>query len=43
MNRQIDEDIKMRLCDYVIVNDEQQLVITQVLQLHEQLLAMSKV
>lgn len=42
MSRQIDEDIKMRLCDTVIVNDELQLVTTQVLQLHEQLLAMGK-
>jgi len=42
MSRQIDEDIKMRLCDKVIVNDEQQLVTTQVLQIHEQLLSMSK-
>lgn len=42
MSRQIDEEIKMRLCDSVIANDEQQLVTTQVLQLHEQLLAMSK-
>jgi len=42
MSRQIDEDIKMRLCDTVIVNDELQLVTTQVLQLREQLLAMGK-
>jgi dephospho-CoA kinase len=42
MNRQIDEDIKMRLCDKVIVNDEQQLVTTQVLALHEQLLSGSR-
>jgi dephospho-CoA kinase len=42
MSRQIDEEIKMRLCDTVITNDEQQLVTTQVLQLHEQLLTMSK-
>jgi dephospho-CoA kinase len=41
MNRQIDEEIKMRLCDKVIINDEQQLVTTQVLQIHEQLMAMS--
>src|SRR4030095_4318507 len=33
MNRQIDENIKMRLCDKVIVNDEHQLVVTQVLSL----------
>jgi dephospho-CoA kinase len=38
MNKQIDENIKMRLCDYVIHNDEQQLVIPQVLSLHEKLL-----
>jgi dephospho-CoA kinase len=38
MNKQIDENIKMRLCDYVIHNDEQQLVIPQVLALHETLL-----
>jgi dephospho-CoA kinase len=42
INKQIDEDIKMRLCDKVIVNDEQQLIIIQVLPLHEQLLSMSK-
>ena len=38
MNRQMDEDKKMRLCDFVITNDEQQLLIPQVLQLHEKLL-----
>jgi dephospho-CoA kinase len=37
MNRQIEEEIKMKLCDFVIVNDEQQLVIPQVIKLHEQL------
>jgi dephospho-CoA kinase len=36
MQRQIQEEIKMRLCDFVIVNDEQQLLIPQVLKLHEQ-------
>lgn len=41
MNRQIDEDIKMRLCDFVITNNEQQLVIPQVLQLHQQLLQLA--
>lgn len=38
MRRQIDEDIKMRLSDHVIFNDEQQLIIPQVLALHEKLL-----
>ncbi len=33
MNRQINEDIKMRLCNYVVINDEQQLLIPQVLKL----------
>lgn len=35
MNRQIEEDIKMRLCDFVITNDEQELVIPQVLAVHD--------
>jgi len=39
MNKQIDEEIKMRLCDYVITNDEQEMVIPQVLKLHEIFLA----
>jgi dephospho-CoA kinase len=38
MDRQMDEQIKMRLCDFIIHNDEQQLVIPQVLQLHAQFL-----
>lgn len=38
MSKQIDEDIKMRLCDDVLVNDEQQLLIPQVLKLHEKFL-----
>ncbi len=41
MNRQINEDIKMRLCDFVVTNDGQQLLISQVLQLHQQLLERS--
>lgn len=39
MSRQIEETIKMKLCDHVVVNDEQQLVIPQVWQLHQQFLA----
>lgn len=38
INRQMEEDDKMRQCDFVIVNDGQQAVITQVLALHQQLL-----
>jgi dephospho-CoA kinase len=39
MNRQIPEEIKMKLCDFVITNDEQSLVIPQVMELHEKFLA----
>jgi dephospho-CoA kinase len=42
MNRQIQEEIKMRLCDFVIVNDDQHLLIPQVIKLHEQFLTESK-
>lgn len=38
MEKQIDESIKMRLCDFVITNNEQETVIPQVLALHQQLL-----
>ena len=38
MSKQMDETEKMRLCDFVIVNDEQQLVIPQVLAMHEKFL-----
>ena len=37
MKNQINEDIKMRLCDFVIRNDEQELVIMQVLTLDRKL------
>ncbi len=42
MNRQISDVIKMRLCDFVIVNDEQQMILPQVLKIHEQLLEKAK-
>ncbi len=38
MRNQIDEEIKMRLCDAVVVNDEQPALLPQVLALHERLL-----
>lgn len=38
MNQQMDEDKKMELCDYIINNDEQKLVITQVLKIHDVLM-----
>lgn len=40
-HRQIDEEIKMRLCDFVINNNEQELVMPQVLQLHDHLMNLS--
>jgi len=41
MSRQIDERIKMKLCDFVINNDDQHLLIPQVLELHEKLLMLN--
>lgn len=41
MSKQIDENIKMRLCDFVISNNEQELVIPQVLALHKRFLEMA--
>jgi dephospho-CoA kinase len=42
MNNQLDDKIKMKLCDFIIQNDEQKLVIPQVLELHEKLLRLAK-
>lgn len=39
---QMSEEDKMKLCDHVIVNDEQQPVIEQVLSLHKKLVEMSE-
>ncbi|MBC7850383.1 MAG: dephospho-CoA kinase [Chitinophagaceae bacterium] len=41
MSKQIEETIKMRLCDFILINDEQQLLLPQVLSLHNQLLELS--
>ena len=38
INNQIDETIKMKLCDFIIINDEQQAVLPQVLLLHKRFL-----
>jgi len=38
MNNQLEESIKMKLCDQVIINDEQSMIIPQVLFIHEWLL-----
>jgi dephospho-CoA kinase len=42
MSKQIDEFMKMKLCDFVITNDEQQLLIPQVLSVHEKLVLLKK-
>ncbi len=42
IGNQIDEDIKKRLCDFVLVNDEQQLLIPQVLALHQKFIEIAK-
>ncbi len=41
MDKQMDEAIKMKLCDFVIKNDEQEMLMPQVLSLHEKLLKLS--
>lgn len=42
MDKQINDTIKMKLCDFVIKNDEQEMLLPQVLKLHEKLLKLSK-
>ena len=42
MDQQLDEELKMSKCEFVLINDEQQLLIPQVLELHEKLIRLSK-
>ena len=42
INNQMDENIKLKLCDFVIINDEQQLLIPQALELHQKLLRLAE-
>jgi len=42
MEKQMDEETKMGLCDYIINNNGQELVIPQVMKIHEILLALNK-
>ncbi len=42
MDKQMDESIKMRLCDFILKNDEQELLLPQVIQLHEQLMVLKE-
>jgi dephospho-CoA kinase len=41
MDKQLEEAIKMKLCDFVIKNDEQEMLLPQVLALHEKFLNMA--
>lgn len=43
MSNQMDEEKKIRLADFVVVNDETSLVTPQVLSLHEKFLVLSKI
>jgi dephospho-CoA kinase len=42
MNKQLDEKIKMKLCDFIVQNDEQQLLIPQIIGLHQKLLRLAE-
>ena len=42
MDKQMDDSIKMKLCDFVIQNDEQEMILPQVLALHEKLLSLQR-
>jgi dephospho-CoA kinase len=42
MEKQMDESVKIKLCDFVINNDEQQMLLPQILELHDKLLATAK-
>jgi len=42
MDKQMDDTIKMKLCDFVLTNDEQEMLLPQVIALHEKLLSLAK-
>ncbi|MEO7264578.1 MAG: hypothetical protein ABIW38_06670 [Ferruginibacter sp.] len=42
LSRQMNEDKKMQLCDFVLINNEEELLLPQVMALHEKLLSLSK-
>lgn len=42
MTGQLDESLKMGKCDFVLMNDEKELLIPQVLELHQKLIDLSK-
>ena len=42
MDKQMDETIKMKLCNFIIKNDEQEMLLPQVLALHKKLLMLAQ-
>jgi dephospho-CoA kinase len=42
LNRQMNEEEKMQRCDFVLINNEEELLLPQVIALHEKLLLLSK-
>ena len=42
INKQMNEEEKLNLCDFIIINDEQQFVISQVMDLHGNFLKLAK-
>lgn len=41
MNNQIDDVIKLKLCDFTLVNDGEQMLLPQIIHIHNQLLSLS--
>src|SRR6185503_669048 len=42
IDKQLDEEIKMSKCDFVLINDEEHLLIPQVIEYHQKLIHLSK-
>ena len=42
MDKQMDDIIKMKLCDFVITNDEQEMLLPQILDLHKKIVELAK-
>ena len=42
MDKQMDETIKLKLCDFVITNDEQEMLLPQIIELHKKLLILAE-
>jgi len=43
MSKQMDEEKKMGLCDFLLFNDEKELLVPQIVSLHRKLLKLSLV